>query len=152
MRRAVLVVVVVLAIAGCGGGDDGGQSSTRTFCHDTTKVNAEFAKVAAYDSKRPPTPAVLNQSARQIATLAEHAPVAVRADLLAIADGDREIARSLAGIDLTNSAALKDPNNATKLKELTAALTAVSTKIEKATHRVAAYVKRACGIDLTAND
>ena len=96
-----------------------------------------------------PSSEAFEETADAIGGLAEDAPSAVKGDLETLADGVREIAEIFGDIDLSDPAALSDPENTAKLEEMGDRMEALDSEIGDASERVETYLQDECGLDIS---
>jgi hypothetical protein len=156
-RLAALLVVVALAsaVGACGDDDDAGArrttSGATSFCSRATAVDRQFDDLdSAVGAAGVPSRESLLKAATSVDSLVVAAPRAVRSDLRTVAGGVRRIADLLGEVDLSDRAALDDPQNAPKLEQMSAEMERLGNQVQAASARVAKYLHDRCGIDTGA--
>lgn len=102
-----------------------------------------------FEGDEMPSSEAFDQTADAIGGLADDAPSAIKGDLETLEDGVREIAVIFGDIDLTDPAALTDPENVEKLEQMTERMEALDTEIGDASERVEDYLADECGLDIS---
>ena len=155
MRRlAVLLLVPVLALgAGCGGDDDDDVSASGSFCDRARLLDRQMTTLEAqFEGEEMPSGEAFEETADAIGGLADGAPSAIKGDLETLEDGVREIAEIFGDIDLSDPAALSDPENMAQLEQMGERMEALDTDISAASERVETYLSDECGLDISGDD
>ena len=156
MRRlAAILLVPVLALgAGCGGDDDDdGVSAGGDFCDQARDLDEQMTALETqFEGEDIPSSEVFEQTADAIGGLADDAPSAIKGDLETLEDGVREIAEIFGDIDLSDPAALSDPENMEQLEQMGERMEALDTDISEASERVETYLSDECGLDISGDD
>lgn len=154
MRRlAVLLLVPVLALgAGCGGDDDD-VSSGGSFCDRARLLDRQMQTLEEqFGGDEMPTSEAFDETADAIGDLADGAPSAIKGDLETLSDGVREIAVIFSEIDLSDPAALSDPENAEKLEQMSERMEALDSEIGDSSERIEDYLADECNLDISGDD
>ena len=142
------MVALAVGVVACGGDDDDSTTPTTAtgssaFCQRMRRADTPFDDAGSSDV---PSREVLLREASSVAALATAAPAGIRGDLRTFAGAVRQIAELRGQVDLSD-AALHDPKNAARLKEMSSALERLAGQVKAAGARVAKYLHDECGIE-----
>lgn len=158
MRRlAAILFVPVLALgAGCGGDDDDNAisaSASGSFCDRARLLDQQMTALEEqFDSEDVPSSEVFDETADAIGSLANGAPSAIKGDLETLAAGVREIADIFGEIDMSDPAALMDPDNAEQLEQMGERMEGLDAEVSEASERVETYLADECDLDISGDD
>lgn len=153
MRRRAVILLVPVLVLGAGCGDDDDVSASGGFCDRARLLDRQMTNLEEqFGSEDVPSGEAFEETADAIGGLAEGAPTAIRGDLETLEEGVREIAEIFGDIDLSDPAALSDPENMDQLEQMSERMQALDADIGDASERVETYLSDECGLDISGGD